>query len=107
MTSLPHDNTATQQRKRTLSRRRRSSALMMGVVCFLGVLAVLPLLFILGHIVVRGFSAMSTTFLVRLPSPAGIAGGTIQGVGLRAAGAYCAPLRSRRTLCWPSAVRAR
>ncbi len=83
MTSLPHDNTATQQRKRTLSRRRRSSALMMGVVCFLGVLAVLPLLFILGHIVVRGFSAMSTTFLVRLPSPAGIAGG---GMGNAVAG---------------------
>ena len=53
------------------------------LVCAAGTLALLPLLLILGHIAVRGFSAMSTTFLVRLPAPAGVSGG---GMGNAIAG---------------------
>lgn len=53
------------------------------LVCAAGVLAVLPLLAILLHIAVRGFSAMSATFLVRLPAPAGVSGG---GMGNAIAG---------------------
>jgi len=53
------------------------------LVCGAGIVAVLPLLLILGHIAIRGFSAMSTTFLVHLPAPAGVPGG---GMGNAIAG---------------------
>ena len=83
MTSIPTENVATLRRKRTLTKRRGSSAVMTWLVCGAGTVAVLPLLLILGHIAVRGFSAMSTTFLVRLPAPAGVTGG---GMGNAIAG---------------------
>lgn len=83
MTSIPTQGVATQRRQRTLAKRRASSAFMTWLVCAAGTLALLPLLLILGHIAVRGFSAMSTTFLVRLPAPAGVSGG---GMGNAIAG---------------------
>ncbi|MGV3707678.1 MAG: phosphate ABC transporter permease PstA [Gemmatimonas sp.] len=71
------------QNARKLARRRRASALMTFVVCAAGLVAVLPLVLIMGHIAARGFSALSATFLVRLPSPAGVPGG---GMGNAVAG---------------------
>ena len=83
MTAITTEHVATQRRKRTLAKRRNSSAMMTWLVCAAGTVAVLPLLLILSHIAVRGFSAMSTTFLVRLPAPAGVTGG---GMGNAIAG---------------------
>lgn len=83
MTSVRTESIATQRRKRALAKRRVSSALMTCLVGGAGTVAVLPLLLILGYIAVRGFSAMSTTFLVQLPAPAGVTGG---GMGNAIAG---------------------
>lgn len=83
MTSTVADGVGTQRRKRALAKRRTASAFMTWLVCSAGIVAVVPLLLILGHIAVRGFSAMSATFLVRLPAPAGVAGG---GMGNAIAG---------------------
>lgn len=83
MNSVAKGSTSSQRRKKALAKRRNSGAVMTWLVCAAGALAVLPLLLILGHIAVRGVSAMSTTFLVRLPAPAGVPGG---GMGNAIAG---------------------
>lgn len=85
MTVVAPSESRRQQRGQSLARRRRSSSLMMWFVCAAGVVAVLPMVFILAHIAVRGFAAMSATFLVRLPAPAGVPGG---GMGNAVAGTF-------------------
>lgn len=63
------------ERARRLRARRQTSSLMTSFVYVAGALALTPLILILGHIAVRGLSAMTTSFLVRLPAPAGVPGG--------------------------------
>ncbi|MEO7998305.1 MAG: phosphate ABC transporter permease PstA [Gemmatimonadaceae bacterium] len=63
------------QRELRLRSRRKTSSMMTSLVYGAGALAVLPLVVILTHIAVRGFSALSSTFLVQLPTPAGVPGG--------------------------------
>lgn len=63
------------QRELRLRSRRKTSSMMTSLVYGAGALAVVPLVVILAHIAVRGFSAMTSTFLVRVPAPAGVPGG--------------------------------
>ncbi|MEP6780261.1 MAG: phosphate ABC transporter permease PstA [Gemmatimonadaceae bacterium] len=62
-------------RVRTIALRRRSGSLMTGLIYIASALAIFPLVLILAHIVVRGFSALSPNFFVHLPLPAGVSGG--------------------------------
>ena len=60
------------------TRRRAKSTLMVVVMALAMVVAVLPLVFILGTLIVKGASSLSATFFVAASAPAGQAGG---GVG--------------------------
>lgn len=75
MTTAEREKQKWAERARRLRARRQTSSLMTTFVYVAGALAFTPLILILGHIAVRGLSAMTTTFLVRLPAPAGVPGG--------------------------------
>ncbi|MEP6763312.1 MAG: phosphate ABC transporter permease PstA [Gemmatimonadaceae bacterium] len=67
---------------RTIAVRRRSGSMMIVLIYVASALALLPLILILGHIVVRGFSALSAGFFIHLPAPAGVSGGGMaNGIG--------------------------
>jgi len=61
--------------RRTLARRRVVNVVMVGVTCAAALLATLPLLFILGHLVQEGASSISADFFTRMPTPVGEPGG--------------------------------
>jgi phosphate transport system permease protein len=58
-------------------RRRLASGIMTGLVVTLCLLAVLPLLFILGDLVAKGASSIDWAFFTRNPVPAGEVGGGV------------------------------
>jgi len=58
-------------------RRRLASGIMTGLVVTLCLLAVLPLLFILGDLVAKGASSIDWAFFTRNPVPAGDVGGGV------------------------------
>jgi phosphate transport system permease protein len=60
---------------RTLKRRRIVSGLMTGVLVCAAVLAVLPLIFIFGHLLATGISSLSWDFFTKMPKPVGEPGG--------------------------------
>jgi phosphate transport system permease protein len=62
-------------RRRAVVRRRRVGATMTVLTWCAALLAVLPLLAILLHLVIGGASALSPAFFTKMPSPAGVAGG--------------------------------
>ena len=70
-----HQRAAAERTVRTLRRRRVVNQLMVGVMYLAAVLAVLPLLLILYHLVRQGASALSLHFFTRLPAPPGVGGG--------------------------------
>jgi phosphate transport system permease protein len=97
--------------RRTL--RRVKSNAMVGLMIVAVVLAVLPLLFILGSLILRGASSLSLAFFTRVEVPAGETGGgvvhaivgTLMIVGMASlvgvplglgAGVYCAEYRGSR-----------
>jgi phosphate transport system permease protein len=57
--------------------RRRRSHFMVGLMGLAVVLAVLPLILILGTLVVKGASSLNLAFFTRLPVPAGETGGGV------------------------------
>jgi Na+/proline symporter len=61
--------------QRTLRRRRVINTAMIVVLGGAAVLATLPLLFILFHLIREGASALSLDFFTRMPMPVGEAGG--------------------------------
>ena len=61
--------------QRTLSRRRIVNNVMVGVLGIAAVIATLPLIFILFHLVKEGASAISLDFFTKMPKPVGEAGG--------------------------------
>ncbi len=100
--------------RRTL--RRATSNAMVGLMVAAVVVALLPLFFILGDLVVKGASSLSLDFFTRMPAPAGETGGgvahaivgTLIIVGMAsliglpvgiAAGIYCAEYPGSR-LTW-------
>ena len=93
--------------------RRAKSNVMVGLMMVAVVLAVLPLLFILGSLILRGASSLSLAFFTRVEVPAGETGGgvvhaivgTLMIVGMASivgvplgvgAGVYCAEFRGSK-----------
>jgi phosphate transport system permease protein len=57
--------------------RRVRGKFMVGLMAFAVVVAILPLLFILGTLIVKGAGNLSLDFFTRLPAPAGESGGGV------------------------------
>jgi phosphate transport system permease protein len=93
--------------------RRVKSNLMVGIMMAAVIVAVLPLLFILASLLLRGASSLSLAFFTHLPAPAGESGGgvlhaivgtliivgmaSLAGIPIGAgAGVYCAEYPSSR-----------
>ncbi len=60
---------------RSLRRRRASNGVMQVVVYVAALVATLPLLFILGHLIAEGASSINADFFTQLPKPVGEVGG--------------------------------
>lgn len=60
---------------RTIRRRRIKNALMVGLLVLAAVIATLPLIFILSHLMVKGASSVGWAFFTQMPKPVGEAGG--------------------------------
>ena len=94
--SLPIQRRSTAQRSyrdmlaastaRTLSRRRITSYVMIGLTCLAAIMATLPLLFILTHLARQGAASVNWNFFTRMPAPAGEPNGgmanAIAGTGM-------------------------
>ena len=66
---------AAERTKTTLGRRRVVNLLMVGVTCVAAIVATLPLIFILGHLIREGASSINLAFFTELPKPPGEDGG--------------------------------
>lgn len=66
---------AAERTRTTLGRRRLKNGVMVGVMCAAAIVATLPLLFILAHLVREGASSINLAFFTELPKPPGEAGG--------------------------------
>ena len=62
-------------RRRSLVARRATSAIMSGVLALAAVLATLPLIFLLIHLIREGASSFDVAFFSRMPKPVGETGG--------------------------------
>ena len=62
-------------RPRSLQRRRALSAVMSGLMALAALLATLPLLFLLWHLLREGASAIDLAFFTTMPKPVGEPGG--------------------------------
>lgn len=72
--------------RRTLKRRKITSNLMIGLTCAAALVATLPLVLILAHLLRLGASSVDWAFFTRMPVPAGETGGgmanAIAGTGI-------------------------
>ena len=66
---------AAERTRTTLGRRRVVNAIMVGVMCVAAVVATLPLIFILAHLIREGASSINLAFFTELPKPPGEGGG--------------------------------
>jgi phosphate transport system permease protein len=66
---------AAERTARSLGRRKVVNVVMVGVTCGAALVASLPLIFILGHLLAKGASSMSLDFFTRMPRPVGESGG--------------------------------
>jgi phosphate transport system permease protein len=66
---------AAERTRRTIRRRRAVNVAMVGVTYVAALLATLPLLFILAHLVREGASSIDLDFFTRMPMPVGETGG--------------------------------
>ena len=62
-------------RRRSLAARRFVSGVMSGLMGLAAILATLPLIFLLTHLVREGASAIDINFFTKMPTPVGVAGG--------------------------------
>ena len=71
---------------RTLTRRRITSYVMVGLTCVAAILATFPLLFILTHLLKQGATSVNWNFFTKMPAPTGESGGgmanAIVGTGI-------------------------
>jgi phosphate transport system permease protein len=65
----------TEQTRRRVTRRKGTNVVMIGVTYLAALLATLPLLFILVHLIERGASSISLAFFTKMPVPPGETGG--------------------------------
>lgn len=63
--------------RRRKTRRKASNAFMLGLTGFLTLLALMPLFWIIGYVVMRGGKALSWDFFTNLPTPMGVSGGGV------------------------------
>ena len=81
MTSLPNGRPSKRQREtasrtqKTLRRRRATNAFMVGVLALSAVLATIPLILILYHLLKSGLSSVNVDFFTNIPKPPGETGG--------------------------------
>lgn len=72
--------------RRTLKRRKVTSNMMIGLTCAAALIATLPLMFILVHLLRLGATSVNWTFFTHMPVPAGESGGgmanAIAGTGM-------------------------
>lgn len=72
--------------RRTLKRRKVTSNMMIGLTCAAALVATLPLMFILVHLLRLGAASVNWTFFTHMPVPAGESGGgmanAIAGTGM-------------------------
>ena len=71
---------------RTLTRRRLVSRVMIGLTCVAALVATLPLILIVWHLLERGASSLNWNFFTKMPAPSGETGGgmanAIVGTGI-------------------------
>ena len=58
-------------------RRKSTNALMLSLTALLTVLALVPLFWIIGYVVIRGGKSINLDFFIHLPRPMGMAGGGV------------------------------
>ena len=75
-TALPGSALVTRQHA-TAGRRRLVNQVMLGVAGVMTALALVPLFWIIGYVIVRGGRAINWEFFVNLPTPMGVAGGGV------------------------------
>jgi phosphate transport system permease protein len=63
--------------KKRKYRRKVSNAFMLGLSGFLTLLALVPLFWIIGYVIMRGGKALNWDFFTKLPTPMGISGGGV------------------------------
>jgi phosphate transport system permease protein len=68
---------AERRRSRLLARRRLTSRLMLALAGVAAAIAVTPLLWIVGYVLLEGVKPLSLEFLTSLPTPVGVPGGGI------------------------------
>ena len=66
---------AAERTRTTLGRRRIVNVVMIGVTMLAAVVATLPLIFILGHLISAGASSINLAFFTEIPKPPGETGG--------------------------------
>jgi len=66
---------AAERAQTTIGRRRLVNVVMVGVTFGAAILATLPLIFILGHLIAAGASSINLDFFTQIPKPPGEAGG--------------------------------
>jgi phosphate transport system permease protein len=65
------------RRNRRVARRKRTSRIMLGLAGAAAVIAVAPLIWIVGYVLLQGATQLTPEFLTSLPTPVGVAGGGI------------------------------
>ncbi|HXE60976.1 MAG TPA: phosphate ABC transporter permease PstA [Gemmatimonadaceae bacterium] len=65
----------TERTRRSLGRRRLVNGIMLGVLALAAVITVMPLLFILFHLLAKGATSLDLAFFTHMPKPVGEAGG--------------------------------
>jgi phosphate transport system permease protein len=63
--------------KRRKGIRKASNAIMLGFTGLMTLVALIPLFWIIGYVVVRGGKAINLDFFIKLPTPMGISGGGV------------------------------
>ncbi len=62
---------------RRKARRKATNALMLGLTVLLTVLALIPLFWIIGYVILRGGKAINLDFFIKMPTPMGVSGGGV------------------------------
>jgi phosphate transport system permease protein len=60
-----------------IRRRKITNAVMLNLTGFLTLLALIPLFWIIGYVLIKGLKAINLSFFIHLPTPLGIAGGGV------------------------------
>jgi phosphate transport system permease protein len=66
---------AAERTSRTLGRRRMVNVVMLGIMYLAALIATLPLIFILSHLIAQGASSINADFFTAIPRPPGETGG--------------------------------